>query len=327
MPFPYSAAAQPTPVSFACQLLLGLLLVLPGQVRAQAPNWAEATCSLAQGNSSSTATAIATDDRGNVFVTGFFMGQMAFGNTILTSHGSFDLFVAKYVPATGTWAWAQGGGGVYEDTGQGIAVSGNSVYVTGFISNTAGNASGVLFGGGGTTAGTTSVRGASGTSGRDVVLAKYTDNGTSATLGWTQVGGGTNQDAGVGVAVSGQNVVVVGSVWPSATFGGYIIAAPVGHQAAALARLVDTNLTPLPVRGAAQSSAAALYPNPAHAGASSLTGAVPGTAVTVFDALGRRVASSTADAMGRAALILPAGLPTGVYVVRVGIKVLRLAVE
>ena len=70
----------------------------------------------------------------------------------------------------------------------------------------------------------------------------------------------------------------------------------------------------------------ALYPNPAHAGAT-LTGAAPGTVVRVFDALGRVVATSPADATGTAALVLPAGLPAGVYVVRVGSKAGRLAVE
>ncbi|WBA44392.1 FG-GAP-like repeat-containing protein [Hymenobacter canadensis] len=71
----------------------------------------------------------------------------------------------------------------------------------------------------------------------------------------------------------------------------------------------------------------ALYPNPAHGGGATLTGAQPGTVVTVHDALGRLVASATADATGTAALARPAGLPVGVYVVRSGGKALRLTVE
>ncbi len=69
-----------------------------------------------------------------------------------------------------------------------------------------------------------------------------------------------------------------------------------------------------------------LFPNPTS-GAATLTGAEPGTAVMVFDALGRKVTSATADATGTAGLVLPAGLPTGVYVVRTGNKALRLTVE
>ena len=83
-----------------------------------------------------------------------------------------------------------------------------------------------------------------------------------------------------------------------------------------------------PVRTVALTGAAAglnLYPNPAHGGAATLTGAQPGTAVTVFDSLGRPVTTTTANVSGEAAL--PAGLPTGVYVVRVGSKAVRLTVE
>ena len=71
----------------------------------------------------------------------------------------------------------------------------------------------------------------------------------------------------------------------------------------------------------------ALFPNPAHGGAATLTGAAPGMVVTVLDALGRPVTSTTADASGTAALVLPAGLPSGVYVVRAGSQALRLVVE
>ncbi|MDQ2768987.1 MAG: T9SS type A sorting domain-containing protein [Bacteroidota bacterium] len=70
----------------------------------------------------------------------------------------------------------------------------------------------------------------------------------------------------------------------------------------------------------------ALFPNPT-AQATTLTGALPGTAVTVYDAVGRLVLAATADATGTAALRLPNGLATGVYVVRVGSKALRLTVE
>ena len=70
----------------------------------------------------------------------------------------------------------------------------------------------------------------------------------------------------------------------------------------------------------------ALFPNPTH-GAATLTGAQPGAAVTMLDALGRQVLAATADATGTAALRLPAGHASGVYVVRVGAKALRLTVE
>jgi hypothetical protein len=83
-----------------------------------------------------------------------------------------------------------------------------------------------------------------------------------------------------------------------------------------------------PVRAvalAAASTGLSLYPNPAQGGAATLLGAAPGTVVTVFDAVGRAVATAPADASGTAAL--PGGLPAGVYVVRAGQQALRLTVE
>jgi hypothetical protein len=49
--------------------------------------------------------------------------------------------------------------------------------------------------------------------------------------------------------------------------------------------------------------------------------------VQLLDALGRTVATTTADAAGVATLRLPAGLPNGVYVVRAGPQALRLLVQ
>ncbi len=97
----------------------------------------------------------------------------------------------------------------------------------------------------------------------------------------------------------------------------------------------DATFSYSPVRVVGLKGAAAglaLYPNPtghgpAYGGAATLTGAQPGTVVTVYDALGRPVTSATADASGTAALVLSAGQPAGVYVVRAGTRAVRLTVE
>jgi hypothetical protein len=150
------------------------------------------------------------DGDGNVFVTGIFTGEATFGNTVLTSQGASDLFVAKYVPSTNTWAWARNGGGRGNDAGYGIAVSGGSVYITGSIQNDIANTNNVVFTGG--SAGDVPLSGASVVFENDIVVAKYTDNGASATLNWTQVGGGTGADQGQAIAVSGSNVYVTGFI-------------------------------------------------------------------------------------------------------------------
>ncbi len=91
---------------------------------------------------------------------------------------------------------------------------------------------------------------------------------------------------------------------------------------------VDGTFSYSPVRSVAVGGKAmlALFPNPTT-GVATLTGAQPGTLVQVYDALGREVLAATADATGSVALLLPSGLASGVYVVRLGATVLRLSVE
>jgi hypothetical protein len=183
-----------------------LLFATTATAIAQVPSW-----TLAQGGATSqtgsTAQASATtvDGRGNVLVAGYFTGQLTLGTTTLTSAGGQDLFIAKWLPATSTWAWAQRGGGSGADQAQGIAVSGSGVYVTGYLTNTIDNAASV-------TLSSTPVSGASATSSPDLVVAKYTDAGSSSTLSWVQVGGGTGADRGSAVAVNGSNIYVTGSI-------------------------------------------------------------------------------------------------------------------
>ncbi len=56
------------------------------------------------------ASAIALDNTGNIFLTGYFSGLSTFGNTNLTSMGSDDIFLVKYSP-TGDGLWAKQTGG------------------------------------------------------------------------------------------------------------------------------------------------------------------------------------------------------------------------
>lgn len=187
-------------------LLIGLA-ISPLGVHAQAPVWTTAiTASGPQAGGDSFTQATAVDASGNVFVVGSFSGTLTFGTTVLTSAGVDDIFVAKYVPGTGTWAWAQRGGGTGSDFGTGIALVGSTVYVVGTITNSTANTNAVSFGNGTTQVGVSSMVS------EDIVLASYTDNATSATLNWTQVGGGTGTDYSTGIAASGANVYVVGSL-------------------------------------------------------------------------------------------------------------------
>ncbi|GAB3839281.1 T9SS type A sorting domain-containing protein [Hymenobacter jeollabukensis] len=193
-------------------LLLLCWAMLPAwAAQAQTPAWTQAAAGgaatgTAPTTSESQAQATAVDDAGNVFVAGWFTGQVTFGSTVLTSAGQEDIFLAKYAPATGQWIWAERAGGTGRDQGYGLATAGANVYLTGFITNTRSDAQRVRFGN------NVTQLGASIGPNADLVLAKYVDNGASASLAWTQVGGGRLADCGSGVAVSGNSVYVGGMI-------------------------------------------------------------------------------------------------------------------
>jgi hypothetical protein len=256
---------------------------------------------------------------------GLVPGTVAQSGASTTS--SPDVLLAKYTDAgpTATLGWAQVGGGTADDMGRSLVANGTGVYLTGTLTNTSTNAQAVLFGGTGLVPGTAPQPGASPSSSLDLLVARYTDNGPTATLGWTQVGGGAGADLGFGLAATSTTVYVGGYLYPPATVGGFAFNSPVGS---ALNFLGGFGAVALPTRAAGASPGGpTLFPNPAPGAAATLVGAAPGAAVQVLDALGRRVATATADAAGTAQLALPAGLPGGVYVVRAGSAALRLAVE
>ncbi|MBF9239728.1 hypothetical protein I2I05_20210, partial [Hymenobacter sp. BT683] len=205
----------------SCCIVLLLALLLPGwAARAQAPTWQDAFNGggpLLVGTGTSVARATATDASGNVYVTGSFSNQVAFGSTVLTSAGGTDVFVAKWDATTQAWAWAAAGGGTGTDIGYGVAVdaSGN-VYATGYVQNAATSATdptsvrGVRFGSVGLASASASTIG-----NNDVFVASYTAAGTYR---WAAAGGGTGNDIGNGVAVDASgNVYATGQVQNAAT--------------------------------------------------------------------------------------------------------------
>jgi len=174
-----------------------LLLWLAGpEARAQAPAWQSLiTPSQAVGTNSSGISATATDASGNVFVAGSFLGTVSFGATTLTSVGGSDAFVAKWSPATATFAWAQRMGGPNLDGAAGVAVAGTSVYVAGEFSSTASFGSQLIASAGGT----------------DAFVAKLTDMGNTSSFTWTQQAGGASDDRATALARTGANLYVAGS--------------------------------------------------------------------------------------------------------------------
>ncbi len=181
----------------ALVLLLLLLLLLAGRANAQAfASWqfAKALDQTTGGGTSVTRATAVDPASGAVYVTGQFTGDVTFGTTpTLTSAGNNDVFVARYDPVPGTWAWARSAGGNSSDIGNGIATDGTNVYVTGTA------------GGAGTFAGQTlTARG-----GLDVFIAAYSASGGADV--WARGDGSTNTDQSNAIATDGTNVYIVGT--------------------------------------------------------------------------------------------------------------------
>jgi len=144
---------------------------------------------------------ITIDGSGNSLVTGYFEGSATFGDTILTSLGSRDVFIAKY-DENGNLLWAEQAGGSGAE-GRDIAVdgSGNSL-VTGYFEGSA-------------TFGDTTLT----VSGfENIFIVKYGGNGNF--LWAEQVAAPNDANFGNGIAVDGSgNSIVTGSFVSNATFG------------------------------------------------------------------------------------------------------------
>jgi hypothetical protein len=87
-----------------------------------------------------TAQKIFTDNAGNLYTTGYFVGSVEFvvgsGKAILNSAGNNDIFVTK-ADSNGNYLWAKQFGSTKNDIGSGITVDGlGNVYTTGYFQDT-----------------------------------------------------------------------------------------------------------------------------------------------------------------------------------------------
>jgi len=149
-----------------------------------------------------------------VAITGNFQGTATFGpgeggQTVMTSAGIVDIFVARY-NTDGSLAWAKRAGGNRNDYGNGIAAlpDGSVAVIGNFITVD----SPAVFGPG--EAGETGLTSAGGS---DIFLAKFAANGT---LAWVKQAGGTSWEYGQGVAaLPDGSAVATGYFKDTATFG------------------------------------------------------------------------------------------------------------
>ncbi len=167
------------------------------------------------------ATGIAADADGNVYVTGIFIGTVNFGGTNLTSDTNFfqDVFLAKFSP-DGTHLWSKKFGDSNIQYARALAVdSVGNVVISGYFQQQ------VDFGGGVLTATGSAF---------DVFVAKFNTGGQHL---WSKRYGNEADQQARSLAVDGSgNVYVAGDAAGSIDFGGGSITAT-GNPSAFVAKL------------------------------------------------------------------------------------------
>lgn len=159
----------------------------------------------AGGTGNDEAYGIATDSNGNVYVTG----------RVFNGNSFFDVFIAKYSSA-GQVQWETSAGGSEYDEGTGITIDGSdNIVVTGRFTGTA------IFGPGETNV--TELTSAGGND-YDVFVAKF--NPSDGSLIWAKSAGGLGDDAGQGIALQEDKIIVVGQFQGASMFGNMTLANP-----------------------------------------------------------------------------------------------------
>ncbi|MGH7894986.1 MAG: PKD domain-containing protein, partial [Candidatus Binatia bacterium] len=174
------------------------------------------------------AAAVATDGTGNIYLTGYFIGTVNFGGSILRVpfDTDLDVFVAKFNSA-GAHLWSKNFPNTGNDRGYGIAVDGGgNVAITGYFSNDIDFGGGLL----------TSVNGMT-----DIFVARFTTAGVHS---WSKrFGAPDGNEGGNAVAMDGSgNVVVTGYAIKAVDFGGGLLSA-LGSADAFVAKYAATSGT------------------------------------------------------------------------------------
>lgn len=148
------------------------------------------------------ATSVAVDSLGNIFITGYFIGSLSLDKELKSSGASKDVFVAK-LDSQGVPKWSKAFGDASNQTGQSVAVDkdGNVIIAGDFMGS-------VNFGAGAMQS----------TGDYDVFVAMLDANGNRM---WEEGLGGTTTQRSKAVAVDGdRNVLVTGSFSASMQVGG-----------------------------------------------------------------------------------------------------------
>lgn len=153
------------------------------------------------GNNSIAASVV--DATGNLYVVGGYSGAITWGTYSLPTAASTESYIAKF-DVSGNCLWLKRFGGL----SNAIAISGTSIYVTGYFSGT------INFNTP-STSGSNELTNTAG--GGDIFVAKFDDTGS---FQWARRAGGTGSyvDMGEGIAATNDAVYVIGSFYSTANF-------------------------------------------------------------------------------------------------------------
>ena len=155
----------------------------------------------AWGNSSNTAAGITIDWDGFPIITGWFAESIHFGDHILNSNGSYDMFVVRF-NGEGDVIWAKSAGGEGDDYGNRLTTNLEyDVLVSGSFRYTA------LFGE------ETSI---SSEGNRDIFIANYSNNGN---FQWVKKAGGEGEDRAYDILTNDDGTYFTGLFNGTAYFG------------------------------------------------------------------------------------------------------------
>lgn len=270
----------------------------------------------------------------SLYVSGSFIGDsIRLGTTLLTNTGAIsppgpsgqtrrtaNAFVARLNSDTGAWQWAvQTTGAGSEGFSRPLLDNVGHIYASGTFGEPNFQYSP---GNGGNTFGTTTLYSAGS---NDIVVAQL--DTTGRWLWARQVGGGGSEGATLcRVDAQGRGTLLGAFTGATALIGQSSLVAFSPAQA-------DTYFTaelgsngPLASPAAAVLPAFEVYPNPAHRTVT-VAGLAPGLPVQLIDVLGRVVLQGVVLKQGALQWLLPAELPTGLYLVRAGRQARRLVVE
>lgn len=150
----------------------------------------------AGGTSGESANTLTVDQSDNIYIAGNFSGSVTFGDSIITSLGSADIFLAKY-DGEGNAIWGRAGGGsaydtvsnLYADSEGNVIMAGDFYYAI--------------------TLGDTTLEHSGSIDSADVFLAKYSGDGNVL---WTKLITGNGHDSCGGLVVTPEgNILLTGS--------------------------------------------------------------------------------------------------------------------